>query len=82
MSTIGIVFLCLALVLITISIMLACYEDGIFLLFALIGVVLLIVPIVKTAETPKDNDVEIKHQEIYGDGTIRYSIYEIKWKEE
>ena len=90
MSTIGIVFLCLALVLITISIMLAIYKEDIFILIALIGIPLLIVPIVKTAETPKDNDVkngkahyvETKHQEICGDDTIRYSTYEIKWKEE
>lgn len=90
MSTIGIVFLCLALVVITISIMLAFYEEPILILAALIGAALLIVPIVEVGETPKDNDVksgkahyvETKHQEISGDDTIRYSTYEIKWKEE
>jgi hypothetical protein len=90
MSTIGIVFLCLALVLITISIMLAFYEDEILILLSLLGVALLIVPIVDIEETPKDNDVksgkahyvETKHQEICGDDTIRYSTYEIKREEE
>lgn len=90
MSTIGIVFLCLALVLITISIMLAFYENEILIKLSLIGAALLIVPIVETVETPKDNDVksgkahyvETKHQEIGGNDTIIYSTYEIKWKEE
>lgn len=90
MSTIGIVFLCLALVVITISIMLAIYEEPVLMLISLFGASLLIVPIVDIEETPKDNDVksgkahyvETKHQEICGDDTIRYSTYEIKWKEE
>jgi hypothetical protein len=90
MSTLGIVFLCLALVLITISIMLAIYDEQVLILVSLPGAFLLIVPIVDTVETPKDNDVkngkahyvETKHQEIGGDDTIRYSTYEIKWKEE
>ena len=90
MSTLGIVFLCLALVVITISIMLVIYEEQVLLLVALIGAMLLIVPIVEIQETPNDNDVkngkahyvETKHQEIGGNDTIRYSTYEIKWKEE
>lgn len=90
MSTLGIVFLCLALVVITISIMLAIYENEFLILAALIGVALLFAPVMETKETPTDNDVkngkahyvETKHQEIGGDDTIRYSTYEIKWKEE
>ena len=90
MSTLGIVFLCLALVLITISIMLSIYVDEIIILVGVLGAVLLIVPIADITETPKVNDVkngkahyvETKHQEIASDDTIRYSTYEIKWKEE
>jgi hypothetical protein len=90
MSTIGIVFLCLALVVITISIMLGIYEKQILILVALFGVGLLLVPVKEIQETPNDNDVkngkahyvETKHQEIVGNDTIRYSTYEIKWEEE
>ena len=90
MSTLGIVFLCLALVVITISIMLTIYDEQYFILLTLIGAALLIVPLVDIEETPKDNDVkngkahyvETKHQEIGSNDTIRYSTYEIKWKEE
>lgn len=70
--------------------MLVVYESEVLLLVTLIGAILLIVPIVEIKETPKDNDVkngkahyvETKHQEIVGNDTIRYSTYEIKWKEE
>ena len=90
MSTLGIVFLCFALVVITISIMLVIYEDKILILVALFGVALLLVPIIEIKETPTNNDVkngkahyvETKHQEIGSDYSIRYSTYEIKWKEE
>lgn len=89
MSTLGIVFLCLALVVITISIMLAIYDEQALILIALIGAVLLIVPIVDIEGNPKDKDVkngkahyiETQHQEIVGNDTIRYSTYKIKWKE-
>lgn len=90
MSTLGIGFLCFALVVITISIMLAIYEEEILILVALFGVALLLVPVNEIKETPTDNDVkkgkahyvETKHQEIVDNDTIRYSTYEIKWKEE
>ena len=90
MSTPGIVFLCLALVIITFFVTLAIYYHPSCIAFSGIGAVLLIVPVLDYNTTPKNKDVmegnahyiETKHQEIVGNDTIRYSTYEIKWKEE
>lgn len=89
MSTLGIVFLCLALVVTTLFAMLAIYVNPPYIAFSFVGAVLLLVPILDYSTTPTNEDVksgkahyvETKHQEICGD-TIRYSTYEIKWKEE
>ena len=89
MSTTGIVFLCFALVIVTFFATLAIYNHPSCIIFSLIGVVLLLVPILDYNITPKNKDViegnahyiETKHQEIVGNDTIRYSTYEIKWKE-
>lgn len=89
MSTLGIVFLCLALVIITLFATLAICENPPYIAFSFIGVVLLIVPFLDHETTPTNKDVksgkayyaETKCQEIIGNDTIQYSTYEIKWKE-
>lgn len=89
MSTIGIVFLCLVLVVITLFTTLAICVNRQYIAFSFAGAVLLLVPIIDYSTTPTNEDVkngkahyvETKHQEICSNDTIRYSTYEIKWKE-
>lgn len=91
MSTIGIIFLCIALVAISVFITLAiCVDDSLFLYGIIIGIVPLMFSIGDTMDIPKDRDVEqgkayyveTQHISVRDNDTIRYSTYEIKWKEE
>ena len=90
MITIGIVFLCISLIMISTFTVLAICEHEVFVLGVILGVFLLVVPISEISKNPTNKDVEngkahyveTQHMSISNNDTVRYSTYEIKWKEE
>lgn len=90
MSTFGILMLCISLVLICVFTVLAFRVDDCFVIGTIIGVLLFLVPIIEIGTIPTNKDVEngkahyveTQHMSISNNDTIRYSTYEIKWKEE